>query len=880
VRGVAAEVRTDAAGRFTLVVPSGPVDVTFVHAAYAPSTLRDVLVAAQATTQLEVELLPAAIELEQLLVSAPRIVGSTLDALAERQAAAAVGEIIGAQQMSRSGDSNAASALKRATGVTIVDGRFVYVRGLGERYSSTLLDGAQLPSPEPERRVVPLDMFPAGLLEGIAIQKGYTPDMPGEFGGGVVQIRTRAFPADLEARLSIGLGARLGTTLEEQLMGASGPTDWLGVDGGHRALPDAVQAASDWAPLLERDMFSTRGYTLGELERFGELMTTDWTPTRALVPPGLTLAAQVGDGYDTGSGRAGWFAALTYGSDWAGGQRDVRIYTVGADGSLEPAHRYRFDDLEMRVALSGIVSGGLDLGDDHTLRLTSLVNRVTTDEARVYEGFNRDVATEIRVTRLQWIEQMLLTNQLRGTHVLAPGVDLAWHYALSLATRLEPDRRQVRYDHEAGTDDWRLSDRPEGNRRVFSELGDLAHDVGADVTIDVVDDGALSLSLEAGLALVAKDREVDTRRYKLDQQGPLANDEELLLLPPEELFVPAYIGADGFVLTETTLETDNYRASQLMLALYAMGELTLGEALTVVAGVRLESSEQRIGTFVPFSPTARSIEASLATLDVLPALSAQWRFAQGMGLRLGLAQTVSRPDFRELSPATYNDVTGGRQYFGNPELERALIQHADLRWEWFPSAGELLSLGVFYKHFDRPIEVVVVPSAQLSVTFENATAADNFGAELELRKDFGFVAPPLADLYLSANLALIASEIELGGTRSIQTSKSRPLQGQSPFVLNLQLGYENVDLGTHAALLYNVSGRRIVEVGALGAPDTYLEPLHQLDLVIGQKLGDGFDLTFKAQNLIDAPLDTTQGDKRLERDRRGRAFSLQLGKSF
>ncbi len=884
VRGLAGEVATDNEGRFSVEVVAGRVDFTVVHPSFSAKTTRDIEVNADASTEVTVTLDPAAAELDSFVVSAPRIVGSTLDTLVERRATTAVGEVLGAEQISKSGDTTAAAALRRVTGVTVIDGRFVYVRGLGERYASALLDGAQLPSPEPERRVVPLDMFPSALLEGIAIQKGWTADMPGEFGGGVVQIRTRDFPAEPTIRAQVSTGVRLGTTFEKGLMGEGGPTDFLGFDGGHRALPDDVAAASSKAPLLERDMFSERGYTEEELVGFGESMTTDWTPSRELVPPDLGLQFSIGTSADLGGDdRVGLFAALGYGSSWSLNEELARYFTVGGAGALELAHTYRFDELDHKVNLSGMLVTGLEL-KRHDLRLTSLVNRISSDNARIYQGNNRDVGTRIRVTRLQWVEQMLVANQLRGVHRLlgdpeSPGLLLEWHYALSLATRVEPDRRQTRYDLEDSDVVWRLSDRPEGNRRVFSDLDDLAHDLGLSGRIDILDTSDLDLHLKVGAALLTKSRRVDTRRYRFQHQGALSRDVTVLSLPGEQIFSPEYIGGDGFMLTETTLETDNYTADQLIWAVFAMGELDIAERLDVVLGVRLESSSQEVGTFVPFSPTAESIGAELSTLDVLPSLVVSWEPVEGHFVRGGLARTVSRPDFRELSPATYNDVTGGRQYFGNPDLKRALLTHADLRWEWYPSERDLVSVGLFYKHFENPIEVVVVPSAQLSVTFANAETADNLGFELELRKSLDFIGPAFRDLFVAGNLALIDSSIRLDPSGTIQTTKERALQGQSPWVVNLQVGWEDVDLGTNLVLLWNVFGPRIVEVGALGAPDTYEEPLHQLDLVWQQKLGS-WDLGLKAQNLLDPDARVTQGKETLTASRRGRNFAFSLGKSF
>ncbi len=896
VRGDGAEARTDAQGRFRLWVPAGAWDLTLMHTSYGTQAVQGALAGSEAAeAEVLVEMTSTVGQLDEFVVTAPRLEGGAFAMMDERRRSGAVSDIIGAEQMSKSGDGDAASALKRATGVTVVGGKFVYVRGLGERYSSTLLNGSTLPSPDPERRVVPLDMFPADILESVVIQKTYSPDMPGEFGGGVVQLRTRTSPSAFEASASTSLGMLLGTSLERGLMAETGPLDFLGIDGGFRALPDEVQRASERSPLLQRDMFSTRGYTAEELERLGELMPNRWALERGVVPPNFGVSGTVGDAVTLAGRKAGYLLSLTYDNDWAQRSSEATIFTVGTGGKLEPAHRYRFDELTHTYTLAGALSAALELAPGHDLRLTTLVDRISDDSPRIYEGFNRDVATDIRVTRLQWIERMLVSSQLSGRHRLgaapaaddedddAPATQLDWRYALAVATRAEPDRRQVRYDHEPSTGAWSLSDRPEGNRRIFSDLTDVNHDLGLDLSLPLSTwwDGVQG-TLKVGAAAMLKDRTVDTRRYKYMQQGDLARGE-LLLRGPEELFVPQYIDPEGFQLTEVTLETDNYFADHLVLAGYLMADVAVTDTLRVVVGARVEHSAQGVSTFEPFNPNAKPIRADLTTTDLLPALTASWTLAEGHILRAGVSRTVSRPDFRELSPATFNDVTGGRQLFGNPELDRTLISSADLRWEWYPTQGDTLSVGAFYKHFDHPIEVIVVPSAQLSVTYANAATAHNLGLEVEARKTLGFmgdVHEALADAYVAANAAWIASNVELPAGQTIQTSKSRPLQGQSPYVLNLQLGWDDPDAGASATVLYNVFGPRIVEVGALGAPDVYEEPVHQLDLVLSHKLAGGFRLSFKARNLLDPEVLQTQGPEVTERITRGRAFSLGLSKKF
>jgi outer membrane receptor protein involved in Fe transport len=294
----------------------------------------------------------------------------------------------------------------------------------------------------------------------------------------------------------------------------------------------------------------------------------------------------------------------------------------------------------------------------------------------------------------------------------------------------------------------------------------------------------------------------------------------------------------------------------------------------------VEGSFQRVRTFELFNPDNAPVISKLETIDALPVVGTTWKFTKKMQLRLIYARTVSRPDFRELSPATFNDVTGGRQIFGNPDLKRAQLDNVDLRWEWYPRRKESISVAAFYKHFTNPIESVVVVSAQHSVTYENAKGAHNVGVELTARTGLGFIHNKARDFFIAGNAAFIWSRVILPEESGIQTSNKRPLQGQSPFVVNIQAGYDNVVKGSAVMVLYNVFGKRIREVGALGAPDIWQQPFHQLDLVFKQKLGRGFSLSIKGKNLIDLPVRLTQGGETTETYRNGRAFSVGLSKKW
>lgn len=884
VRGLSIEATSDDEGAFELELPIGTWEISVLAPSFATRSVPDLVVNENAETAVEVRMVPAGLALEDFTVRAPRIEGGTAELLAERQSSASVADVLGAEQMSKSGDSTAASALRRVTGLTLVDGKYVYVRGLGERYSSTLLNGGTLPSPEPERRVVPLDLFPAGVLQSVVIQKTFSPDMPGEFGGGVVRLRTRNVPKQPIFSINLSGGYESGTTFTKGAIGRAGPTDFLGVDGGFRELPDSVAEASAQSPLEEGDLFSESGYTSDALEVFGEAMPNEWALNPRTLPPNFGLSISAGTGFEIAGRPVGVLAGISYKNGWDRNVFDRSYYIVGEEGTLEKSHTYTFDEVENSVGLGGIFGLGFEPADGHEIKSTTLLVRSTDHGGRVYEGFNRDVASDIRISRLRWVERMLFMEQLLGTHPLggewAP--TLNWRYGFAWANRKEPDRREYRYDLEPSSGIWLLSDRPEGNGRFFSELNDQAHDAGLDVTVPLpfLKNRDTKPHLKLGAAIGHKDRAVDTRRFKFFHKGPLSRDEDVRALDPQGAFVPENIGSDGFQFEEFTRSTDNYAANHLVVSGYGLVDIPILPWLRAMAGARVEHSNQLVETFALFDPEQTPVLANLKTTDALPAASLTITPMDKMAVRMAYGRTVSRPDFRELSPATFNDVTGGRQTFGNENLERAVIDNVDLRWEYFPSENEVISASAFYKEFHNPIESIVVVSAQHSVTWDNADRARTVGGELELRKDFSFIHPALTDVFFAGNASLIFSRVELGDNEGIQTSEERPLQGQSPWVVNLQLGYDNPDLGINAAVLYNAFGPRITEVGALGAPDAIERPFHQLDVVAGASLPHGFRVGFQAKNLVDAFVERSQGDTITERWRKGWSMSLRLGWSL
>jgi TonB-dependent receptor len=352
------------------------------------------------------------------------------------------------------------------------------------------------------------------------------------------------------------------------------------------------------------------------------------------------------------------------------------------------------------------------------------------------------------------------------------------------------------------------------------------------------------------------------------------------------------LGALGVDIQEGTENTDNAVGEQEVFAGYLMGDVPLGLGFRATTGARLERSKQSVRSFALFSSTDEAVVKTIDNIDLLPSGMLTYEIMDGMLVRVGYGRTLNRPDFREMSPVCFYAYVGGGDVCGAPEtvedpetgeeipytLKRTVIHNVDARWEWYFSETESLSLGVFYKQFEDPIETVFFLSGGSTGTqFVNAKAAHNYGLELDFIKNFGFISPPLGDFYVAGNLTFVRSEIELYDyLAQFQDNEKRPLQGQSPYILNAQIGYNNVDIGSTVTLLYNVYGERLSAVGANGRPNVYEQPYHQLDFVAKQKLGAGFELGFKANNLIDLPHKFIQGGNISRTYRKGRSFSLSL----
>ena len=874
-------VTTDETGAFSLDLPVGNYRIQATAPFYNTYTIPEFEVKAGETPEpIRVLLVPQVLKLDAIKMPVQLSQASERGLLEQRMHSSGIEDSISTEEISRLPASSAGEAIKRVTGVSIVGGRYVFVRGLGERYSNTLLNNVEIPSPEPNRRVVPMDIFPASLLASLQTVKTFSPDQPGGFAGGSVQVFTKDFPEELTMSLSMSTGFNTQSTGQEGFVYDGGDFDFLGFDDGSRALPSIIQEEAADTPIRERGRFTTAGFTQEKIQEFGQSFENTWTPERRVIPVNQGYKFSLGNSNTIFGKEFGYLGVISYGNSHSYGTQVRSAYRIGLNQQLSPVTSYYVERSGNEVDWGTVLNTSLRFSPEHQVNLRSLFTHTAEDETRTWEGFNADRNTDMESTRLRYVERQLFSGQLAGTHdfnfgepVLEgpeePSVSMDWRLTYSRASRDEPDTRENIYEER--DNDFVFRDVTHSGSRFFFDLEDNEYNARVDWKIRIGTEGLFKV----GGLLRDRARTFDVRRFRFlpsDQVDAVVD----LSAPPEILFQPENIAPRVFELRESTRSTDNYLADHNIYSGYLMLDLPLSPKWQVMSGVRLESSEQEVTTFDPFAATRTEIKANLETLDWLPGLNVTYRIAERMNLRFAASRTITRPDFRELAPFEFTDFVGGRTILGNPDLERTQIDNFDFRWEAFPQIGGVLAVSAFYKRFQKPIEQIVQPQAEVRITYENAEGAHNYGLELEARQNLGVISEALSNFSINTNAALISSQVVLPEGIGIQTSSERPLQGQCPYIINVSIGYEDPNWGISSAVVYNIFGRRLSEVGNHGAPDVYEQSRGQLDTSFSRIIAGYFKLSFSAKNLLDPYIYYKIGDEDYLKYKIGRSFSLGI----
>ncbi len=856
--------------------------------------------------------------MEEVVVKASRLKGTASAVMQERKNQAFIADILGAEQISRTGDSDAAAALRRVTGITLVDGKFIYVRGLGERFSSTQLNGAAVPSPDPTRTVIPLDLFPSSIIESLSVQKSYSADMPAHFAGGNVDVRLKTIPSDFVFTMQGKLGGN-SNNFDDGLTYNGGDDDWYGMDDGTRAAPQALQNLwENYSPLDDLSQQENR--------EIAAQMNRDYDPEKGSINPNTGLDITLGNRYDFDDFRLGFLTAFSYDNKWKvsegyEGQDFTFQQGTGSDDSSWSMVR-GFDDTqstEHTVRFSGMVNLGLEFKRDHRIDFSSLILHDTRDEIRDKLGNTNNVTISdglrVRDSEVIYEEREMIANQIKGTHNFTSlwNIGLDWFYSDARSNRYAPGNISTRYIIADGSNgqpedgifdsvnESSLRKASTASRYSFQELDDDVENYGFNFSLPLYFSD-VELEIKAGGNFIEKTRDAMARRIDVNtlvfdnldltgyQMSNILNDDVMLNHP---------LTGNETIIRDTSVAGDDYYSGQLVDAYYLDTDFFIAQKWRASLGFRYEDFRQVVapldpatGKFdLPAEPTTADLEAlAFKEDDVFGALALTYLLDDEMQFRASYAQTTIRPDIREVAPATYLDPLTGFPIGGTPSVKSTLIDNYDLRWEWYLESGENLSVGLFYKDMEMPIEAVQSPSQDGPPLIRIANAEEGFvyGLELEFLKDFDFLGAYGEGFFLSGNFTVSESEIvidtqnvvEQTGVSTSITNPTRAMIGHSPWVANMNLGWD-ADNGNHSATLaYNVFAERIIIPGIDGKDDAYEQPFHSLDLVYTYYPTYSSTLKFKVQNILNQTKEAEFEDTLMLSKTNGVEFQVALKWDF
>jgi outer membrane receptor protein involved in Fe transport len=870
----------------------------------------------------------AAAPLEEVIVEG-RQQSAAQDVIEERLAQDVVADIVSSEQISRVGDSSVSLALRRLPAVTVVGDQYIYVRGLGERYSSTTLNGAYVPSPDLTRNVIPLDLFPSEIVETLSVQKGYSPDQPAAFGGGSVDIRTRGIPDELVLDFEVGTGWNTDSD-DDGISYPGGDDDKWGTDDGTRALPAEVTTAindfqGDLSPTgiftaLNRD---GEFHAIEEAEQINRQIATslnrDLDFTEKSLDPDLSVQGAVGNSWDineSGDWTIGAMALADYKNQW---RNRERINRSVVDPELDTDQTLRTTN---QVTLTGSLALGIDYADEHQVQATGIFLRNTDDEASLTLGnngnFQQASGQRLRNYRIRYEERELEVLQFHGRHTLGSktlelldfvpglssleGLDVDWFYSDATAKTAIPNEVLFSAVDSVVPDTGELISTSVRSSATaadfrFTDLEDTVTSYGVGVTLPI-QLGNFLFEPGGGYDYTEKGRSYLQTQLGLGTTGAPAS---VLVGTPGQVFTDENVldPNNDFVLSLGGIGTESYLAGETVDAAWGKLDVTWNETWRLAAGARWEDFSQlsvpidqyEFDTDTGKIPVPADQLDTLATNDddYYPAAAVTWMrddfWAERFQLRFGWSETTARPDLREISDATFIDPLTEARVTGNPDLEPADLANFDIRGEWFFESGDNFTVSLFYKDIEQPIETIEATGTDdnISLTFINADSAEIYGVEFEGLKDLGFIAPESAwadAFFVSGNVTLSESEITIGNAALNLTNNVREMSQHSPWVVNLQLGFDAPNDRHSASLAYNAFGKRLFFAGVNGAPDAFEQPFHSLDLIYSYYPTEAMTIKLRLQNLLDEQLEIEQGGVTVLEQTVGSVIKLDLAYRF
>ncbi len=841
VEGTTNGTTADIDGNFEIKIGPGNYTLVVSYVSYKTQRLTSIVVSAGKPTVLNIEMEEAAMELESVQVVAQVKTDTDLSLLRSVRTSIQVVSGISSQQISKTLDKDASEVVKRVPGVTIQDNRFIVVRGLNQRYNNVWLNNAGTPSSETDVKAFSFDVIPSNMIDNLLIYKTGSAENPAEATGGFIKIATKNIPDAnfTTAEYSIAYNDR--TTLREAYFLPGKTADLAGLGQLQRGLPSGFAADLNKLPTAGRDAEA--------LKLPGQWMAQ---PTTAL--PNQKLAIATGRRWNlTGGARLGTLTSLSYSNAYStrSNMQNYMYERYDTQNQL-PVYLYKYNaDIYNRDYRIGLMHNWAYQNAYGTkLEFKNLLNVAGIQNSSNTEGWNNYRMSNFRYYSSQYSSRTTYSGQLSGKHNLN-GDDnntLDWNTGFAYANRIEPDRQNwSKKEVSAGVYQYVLPDVPSINElgRLFMNNHEFIYTAGSNWE-KKTGIAELNPTFKAGVYAEYKTRNFGERSLTYrNAYGPFSTTQ-INALPFETLFTESYLG-QGKVLSidEQTNVANNYSAQNLLTAGYAQFTLPVGK-VNLTAGLRAEFNRLMLqGYYNASSP----VNVDEPEFDLFPSLNSSYNLNEKTLLRLAYSRSMNRPEFREVAPLTYYDFTEKNSVVGNPLLKNASIHNLDLRFEFYPSPTETFTIAAFYKHFTNPIEMVSIGAGSL-YSFANALGATNYGVEMELKKSLNFIG--LQNFSMNINASLIKSSVEFADTESERT---RALQGQSPYVVNAGIYYQNDNKGISANLMYNVMGERILVAAQLNqgvvlVPDIYEMPRHVIDFSFNKKIGKQLELKFGIKDIL------------------------------
>lgn len=819
---------TDLDGNYRIAnVTAGKHKISVNYTGYAPKNIEDIEVKAGEATTVDVTIEDGAGEsLAEVVVVAKAKRESTSALTIFQKNSVAIADGISSETIKRTPDRTVGDVLRRVSGASIQDAKFAVIRGLNERYNVAMLNGGLLPSTEADRRAFSFDLFPSAMIDNLIVMKTASADLPGDFAGGALIVNTKDIPEENNLTLNASVGVNNITTFNPHVSAAGGNTDWLGTDDGSRALPADYPSTSDY-----------NAASPAEKVRFSQSLPNDWAITeQGSAAPNTSF--QITSGLVTDSEKKVQFGSTV-------------SLTYSNQNRIQDSERNRFDlqrqltayqDKQFRnnVLWGALLSSALKINNTQKILLQALYTTNTNNSVNSREGSDFDREQYIRFSAIEYTENHLLTTRIGGEHSLTPsGLKLNWGGGFNRSTRDIPSLRRMTYvkNFDSEESDPYFAVIQPGSAslnfggRFYSDLAENTLNGNLDLSIPFHFVGDKQ-TIKIGGLYQRRDREFSARVLGYTATGYPA---DLFILSQDQIFNPENIKAtNGFLISDITNPSDAYTANATLAAGYAMMDLKFWEKLRVSAGLRIESLDMEVNSFY-FG--GQAVNTTLDNTDLLPSANLTYALNDKHQVRFSISKTLSRPEFRELSPFAFYDYEEEASVQGNPNLVRGTILNYDLRYEFYPGENQLFSVSLFYKKFKNPIERNFSSSGGGSASFsvQNVMGAENYGAEIEARKNLGFLGVWGENLVVFSNAAFIGSTIDL--TNADPYDPKRALQGQSPYIVNTGLTANLPDWGFSTTLAYNIIGDRVAYVGTDNFADIYERHRNLLDFSVSKKLG-------------------------------------------